>query len=395
MTNPERPLKKRKNRFWTLFFLSFLALLGILVYDVLALTQFFSKAEQNRFTLQGNVVHTDSWNGKERMNILLLGVDNRAKDLQPRSDTIMIFSIDPSTKQAFIFSILRDTYVTIPGLGKDKINAAFANGGPDLAMKTIRDFLQIPIHHYMITDFQGFEGLVNAVGGIDLSVEKDLNYADDGVYDIHLKAGQQHLDGKKALMYVRFRADAMSDFARTERQRKLLSALAKEIETPLTLIRFPNMAKAAAPYVQTDMGIWDSLTLAPLLMGMNAANISTSQVPPMQFLTEANTPQGEAILKPDIASVRAYVQEKFKGSAMKPKQVDSNAPVPASKNVGRAVVTGEYANVREAPNTQSKVLTQVQFGDVVTVLSQEPEWSRIQLTDGTIGYIANFLIQIQ
>ena len=134
------------------------------------------------------------WEGKERVNILLLGGDSRGLKTKeiPRSDSMMIISIDPNTKKAIMFSILRDTYVKIPGFGEDRINTALVHGGPNLAMKTVSNLMGIPIQYYVYTDFQGFISVVNAVGGITLDVEKDMKYSDkfDGPeFDIDLKKG--------------------------------------------------------------------------------------------------------------------------------------------------------------------------------------------------------------
>ncbi len=125
------------------------------------------------------------------MNVLILGGDSRGlkKNEIPRSDSMMVASIDPVTKKAYLFSILRDTYVKVPGHGNDRINTAVATGGPNLAMKTVSDLLGIPIQYYVYTDFQGFIALVDAIGGIELEVEKDMKYRDseEPEFDINLK----------------------------------------------------------------------------------------------------------------------------------------------------------------------------------------------------------------
>src|SRR5690606_33720966 len=149
--------------------------------------------------------------GKDRVNILLLGGDSRglSKNDVPRSDSNMVISVDPVTKKAHLFSILRDTYVRIPGHGMDRINTALVYGGPQLAMQTTSELLGLPIQYFVFTDFQGFMELVDALGGIELDVEKDMKYHDsvEPEFDIDLKKGLQHLDGKTALQYVRFRHD--------------------------------------------------------------------------------------------------------------------------------------------------------------------------------------------
>lgn len=120
-----------------------------------------------------------------------MGVDGRGvkKGEVPRSDTMLVASLDPVKKKFYVFSILRDTYVDIPDHGTQRINAAITYG-PNTAMQTVSDLLGIPIQYYVYTDFQGFIKLVDAVGGVDYEVEKDMRYttkADGPEYDIDLK----------------------------------------------------------------------------------------------------------------------------------------------------------------------------------------------------------------
>lgn len=112
------------------------------------------------------------WEGTEQVNILLMGVDARGlkKGEVPRSDTMLVASIDPVKKKAYLFSIMRDTYIKIPGYGSDRINAAITHG-PNKAMETVSELLGIPIQYYVYTDFQGFIELVDAIGGVDFYVE--------------------------------------------------------------------------------------------------------------------------------------------------------------------------------------------------------------------------------
>jgi polyisoprenyl-teichoic acid--peptidoglycan teichoic acid transferase len=175
-------------------------------------SKFKSQTENQANVQPVDVSLPPEWDGTERVNILLLGGDSRGED-SGRSDSVMVASVDPVTKKATLMSILRDTYVDIPGHGKSRLNAAFSYGGPDLTKQTVSDLLGIPIQYYVYTDFNGFIALVDAVGGIDLDVEKDMHYtskADNHQFDIDLKKGMLHMDGKTALQYVRFRHDATS-----------------------------------------------------------------------------------------------------------------------------------------------------------------------------------------
>lgn len=257
------------------------------------------------------------WNGKERVNILLLGVDRRGMrpNELPRSDSMMIVSIDPVTKRYDMFSILRDTYVKIPGYGHSRINVALGEGGPELAMQTVSEFTGLSVDRYVVTDFEGFKNLIDVVGGVEVDVEKDMRYrdpSDKGVYDINLKKGMQRLDGSKALQYARFRHDAMSDYTRTERQRKLLKALAVQMKSATTLIQMPAILKSVTPYIQTNINSLDMVKLATLGISLETENVGQYQLPPMDALRESN--RGGSVLLPDEERVLQFVREKTQPS---------------------------------------------------------------------------------
>ncbi|MED4586363.1 LCP family protein [Brevibacillus choshinensis] len=252
------------------------------------------------------------WDGKDRVNILLMGVDRRGikNNGLPRSDSMMLVSIDPVSKRYDLFSILRDTYVDIPGNGSSRINAAIVDGGPDLAMKTVSQFTGLPVDRYVITDFEGFKALIDSVGGVELDVEKNMYYhdpTDKGVYDINLKKGVQQLDGNKALQYVRFRHDATSDYTRTERQRKLLAAVADQMKKGTTLIQLPSILKEVTPYVQTNIGTMDMMKLSSLGLNLNTQNPGKYQLPPMGMFHESH--RAGSVLVPDVDQVQTFIQE--------------------------------------------------------------------------------------
>ncbi|GAB6928756.1 hypothetical protein JCM10914A_27390 [Paenibacillus sp. JCM 10914] len=251
------------------------------------------------------------WVGTEPVNILMMGVDARGFEEGeiPRSDSMMVASIDPAQKKMHLFSILRDTYVDIPGYDRNRINTAITHG-PNTAMKSVSDLLGIPVQYYVYTDFQGFMKLVDSVGGVDFYVEKDMSYsskADKNEYDIDLKEGMQHLDGDAALQYVRFRYDKMGDFTRTERQRELIKAVAKKMQTTTSIMKLPDILKSVSPYIDTNLEIDDMWKLANV--AYKSKMNGSEQIPPMKLLKE-ETIGGAAVLtvgNPD--SLKEYIQE--------------------------------------------------------------------------------------
>ncbi|MBY0083553.1 LCP family protein [Brevibacillus sp. M2.1A] len=254
------------------------------------------------------------WDGKERVNILLMGVDRRGMKNNglPRSDSMMLVSIDPMGKRYDMFSILRDTYVDIPGKGSSRINSAIVEGGPELAMETVSQFTGLPVDRYVITDFEGFKALIDAVGGVEIDVEKNMYYhdpTDKGVYDINLKKGLQKLDGDKALQYVRFRHDATSDYTRTERQRKLMTAVVDQMKNGTTLMQLPTILKEVTPYVQTNISSVDMLKLSALGLKLNTLEPGNYQLPPMGMFRESH--RAGSVLVPDVDQVQSFIQEKI------------------------------------------------------------------------------------
>ncbi|BBI35721.1 LCP family protein [Cohnella abietis] len=257
-------------------------------------------------------VQPPEWEGSERVNILLMGGDERGirKGEVARSDSMLIVSIDPPTKKIHLFSVLRDTQVAIPGFKDNRVNAAITLGGPELAMKTIGNLAGLDIQYYVYVDFQGFIKLVDAIGGVDFFVEKNMKYSDsaDGhVYDINLQKGQQHLDGDKALQYVRFRHDKLSDFTRTERQREFLKAIAGKMQTGWNLIRLPDILGKVTPFMESNMSADDMLKLARL--GYKSNQAGSAQLPPMELVTDIVV-NGSAVLGVrNLDALKGYVQE--------------------------------------------------------------------------------------
>ncbi|HWO98307.1 MAG TPA: LCP family protein [Bacillus sp. (in: firmicutes)] len=248
----------------------------------------------------------------DRINILLLGGDSRNSEIQS-SDSIMIVSIDPATKKVNLLSILRDTYVKIPGYGEDRISRAITMGGSSMAMRTVEEWAGIPIQYYVYMNLPGFINLIDVIGGVDIEVEKNMNYVDSNddltsMYQIHLKKGYQHLDGIKALQYVRFRHDAMSDFARTERQRKFLKAVVKELLNTTTVKELPKLIHAIESYIETNLSADNIVKLATLCFEIDAEDITDTQLPPMELIREKSVNGKDVLYVEESEQLKSYVK---------------------------------------------------------------------------------------
>ena len=210
--------RKRKLRKLRVFMAALLFLLiSTIAYSYFQYRQGISvsekkaNVEQKVFEFNGQ---KDKYGGT---NILLIGSDTRGED-SARSDTIMIAQYHPEKKSYKLISIMRDTYVDIPNHGKNKINAAFALGGPELLRKTIKENFGVDTTYYAIVDFEGFVHLIDEAfpKGVEINVEKAMSE----YIEVPLKPGLQRLDGEHLLSYVRFRHDAMGDFDRVKRHKK-------------------------------------------------------------------------------------------------------------------------------------------------------------------------------
>lgn len=207
--------------------------------------------------------------GRSITNILVIGLDQRGEE-KARADTIIVLSINDKTKEMAMVSIPRDARVEIPGRGFDKINHAYVYGGVSLVRSTVEKLLNVPIHHYVLTNFSGFVQLVDTLGGVTLDVERSIYVKAEKDYPaVRLQPGVQRLNGYEALAYVRFRKDSEGDFGRMRRQQQFLQAVAKEALQPKSLLKLPQLAQQAAAYLRTDLPLSKALGLAQQAAGLN------------------------------------------------------------------------------------------------------------------------------
>jgi len=207
--------------------------------------------------------------------VLVVGSDSRDTSDAGRSDTIMLCRVDPNAKVVSILSIPRDTKVELPGYGTQKINAAMAFNGPAGAVNAISDFVGVPISHYIEIDFSGFKDIVDALGGVTVTVPPNTTYQ-----GVTVPAGKQLLNGDQALVFVRCRKTyATGDFQRAANQRQLLKAVAKQVlsSSPTSM---PGLISSISGNVKTDMTTQDIIAMATSLRGMDTdTDMYTGQVP--------------------------------------------------------------------------------------------------------------------
>lgn len=198
---------------------------------------------------------------KDSFSVLLMGIDtgDLGRVEQGRSDTMMVATISPQDNQTTVVSIGRDSYVDIVGHGTtDKINHAYAFGGPAMAMNTVEKFLDIPIDHYVSINMAGLKELVDAVGGIE--VDNEITFSQDG-FDFAI--GRTSLNGEQALAYSRMRyEDPNGDYGRQERQRKIVEGIVKKVLSLDGITQYQTILNAVEQNMKTDMSFDDMRTLA-------------------------------------------------------------------------------------------------------------------------------------
>ena len=252
-------------------------------------------------------------NDEQRLNVLFIGIDQKSVS-GSRADTIMLVSLNLKTGEAGVLAIPRDTRVYIPERNRwDRINAAHVYGGTQLVAKTVSEFLGVPINYYIQTDFEGFSKIVDTLGGIEIDVERDMQYDDyaQGLH-INLTKGLQGLDGDKALQYVRFR-DSLGDVSlvdpvtqsyggRIERQRKFVTALIRQTLRPATIPKLPKLVGQIWDTVETNIPWNLALKLAFSAEEFELSKMTTAVVP-----GNSDTINGAAYWIPDRDKLETVV----------------------------------------------------------------------------------------
>ncbi len=300
IVEPEKKLRKSKRLNWkrvgflvlALFFF-LLAGIGGGIYSILSALgtegggehEYYAKASQLK--------------PGERINVLFLGIDADRDaegnvipaDLhkaRTRADVVILVSLDPITGEVGVLSIPRDTRVPIMGHGLDKLTHAHAYGGPQLMMETVSNFLDVPIHYFVRTNFDGFSRIIDALGGVEMEIEKNMYYEDP--YQnlvIDIKKGRQVLDGEKALQVMRYRQYWNGDIGRVEVQHEFLQALMKKVFGVGMILKLPSLTRELVDYVDTNMTPAEMLRLANMArrierdqieMGMLAGNFGPNGI---------------------------------------------------------------------------------------------------------------------
>jgi polyisoprenyl-teichoic acid--peptidoglycan teichoic acid transferase len=237
--------------------------------------------------------------GKQKLRVLVLGVDDSWTDNDEvytsasRSDTNIGVNIDLATKNISVLSIPRDLWVEIPKVGHGKLNEAIADAGPERTEATLTQNFGMPaFDYYLVLKIDATKNIVDAIGGLDINVEKTMDYDDDwGHLHIHLKKGYQHLNGDQTVGYIRFRHDEEGDFGRMRRQRQVMQVLVARLKDPSIAMHVPELLSIVQKNVRTNMPADKMLSLAFALRDVTPQMVHTAEIP-----TDIGFTEGQSVL---------------------------------------------------------------------------------------------------
>lgn len=280
-----------------------------------------------------------AWDGASRITVLIVGLDYRdylANEGPPRSDTMILLTIDPITKTAGMLSIPRDMWVNIPGFEYGRINMAYfygegsklPGGGPELARKTVEQFIGVPVQYYAQIDFNTFVQFIDLIGGVDIDNQENLRLDPVGNGKDKIKltcCGMRHLNGEKALAYARFRKDKEGDIARSQRQQKLILAIRNKVLSPEN---FPVLLGKARQFyeefsagIKTNMPFDTAVRLGVLAKDIPVESIKQGVIDYSMVALDNTTLGGEAaaVMKPLPDKIRELRDQIFTtGGALSP-----------------------------------------------------------------------------
>ena len=239
--------------------------------------------------------------GENYTNILLIGTDREENGIC-RADVIMVCSIDKTNNKMLLTSFLRDLYLPIPGKADNRINASYAFGGAALLKQCLQENFGIRVDHTVEMDFEGFSAVIDALGGVELTVnEEEARY-------LGVKEGKNLLSGAKALEYVRMRAVGNGDFDRTQRQQKLLAAIGPRF-SGADLGGMYRCVRSILSHIKSDLTFSDMLGLLPDIIAISGNKNCKSLQIPAEGTYQDTLISGMQVLVPDLGANREALDQ--------------------------------------------------------------------------------------
>ncbi len=267
-----------------------------------------------------------TWDGAKRVTVLVMGIDYRdweSGEGAPRTDTMILLSVDPLAKTAGILSIPRDLYVSIPGFENDRINTAYRygelyklpGGGPELARKTVEGVVGVPVDYYAVVDFSTFVRVIDELDGLKLDIPEPIKVDPIGEAPPRwLEPGIAVYPGDLVLAYARARNTEGGDFDRAQRQQQVILAIKRRVLEfnlyPLLLAKAPILYQEMASGVRTNMNLEQAIALARLALDISDENIRRGVIG-KEHVNFFTTPENEEVLKPMPDQIRVLRDQVF------------------------------------------------------------------------------------
>ncbi|WP_445613112.1 LCP family protein [Geobacillus sp. YF-1] len=271
----KRKKKKRLRRFVLLLFLLLIGGVGAFGYNIYSETKKASDKIYEALKPPGSRKdHIEM--RKDPFTVLLVGVENQYHDEKGRSDVVMLLTVNPKTNKVYLLSIPRDTRVYIPSEGrKDKITHSYSYGGIQSTMEAVNKLIDVPIDYYVTTDFEGFEKIVDSLGGVTVDVPFTFKAQLTGSLKWHtFHKGKQELNGNEALAYVRMRkSDPRGDFGRNERQKQVIRAIIDKSTSITSLPKLDDVIADLGDHVRTNIPPSDLLSFIYVYQKMKNADV--------------------------------------------------------------------------------------------------------------------------
>jgi polyisoprenyl-teichoic acid--peptidoglycan teichoic acid transferase len=338
-----------------------------------------------------------AWDGKSPANILLMGLDLRDWESfdVPRTDTMILVSLNPENRTIGMLSIPRDLWVDIPGFGPNKINTAYRLGvvnnsdgsGPGLAIKTVEKLTGMPIDYYAVIDFNAFEQFIDEIGGIEVKVPHRIVIDPIGDNNTRiLKKGVRQLDGAEALAYARNRDTANGDFDRAERQHQVILAIRDKIVNanmlPKLIESAPEIYDDLSKGIHTNLTLMQIVRMAWLAKQIPELNIRDAVISPDQVEYSFSN-DGQFILVPHNNAIRELVDQTFKGGPVAPAVTETDPRVLLDAEDAKIMVL----NGTLTPGIASETANYLKSLGFVVVEPQNA--SERYLTSAVIDYTGN------
>ena len=337
----------------------------------------------------------EAWDGVSRVNVLLLGLDYRDWEAgeTPRSDTMILFSVDPVGNTASMLSIPRDLWVFVPNFDYYKITMAYflgeeynlPGGGPQLAVDTVEQFLGVPIQYFAQVDFAAFMSFIDEIGGVKVTPSRDVTVEEFGSqidYEQVLKAGEQYtLPGSLALSYARNRYDGEGDFDRAARQQQVIMAIIDRItqydQLPSLIAKAPELYSSLSSGIKTNMDLSTLIKLASLMINIPTDNFQKSVIG-TDMVVMTKSPDGLDILKPVTDKIRDLRDQLFSSGGLGPM---------AGATENSTLIKDEAASVLIQNSTQDASIA----SRTVSYLQQQGI-NAVETASGDLGYPTTIIV---